>query len=189
MESGRWTRRRWLRRVSGGALAGPSAAMWAAAPVRAWGEAGAAVPITTVEQLQALDQAQLEAVYRQGVAAGLPPGRVRGTALLAPGTARGKLLARGARLVWQGKINDPSEAAAVNRFFGLRIIRAQVYQGESWLDGGPSLILDYSRTSRLYAANRDEIRLVAAGLYLGLMYARTEPRPTLSLTFALEARA
>jgi hypothetical protein len=97
-------------------------------------------------------------------------------------------MALGTRLVWQGKIFDSGSPAAVNRFFGLPIVRAQVYQAESWLDGGPSLVLDYSQTSRVYAQNRDEIRQVAPGLFLGLMYERTVPQPTLRMYFVLEAQ-
>lgn len=179
-DNGSWTRRRWLGVVSGSALSTSFTSSVRAQTVGA---------ITTVDQLLALNQAQIESVYREGTVAGLPAGRVRGTAILSPGTSRARLLSRGARLVWQGKIIDPADASAVNRFFGLKMIRAQVYQGQSWLDGGPSLILDYSQTSKIYAANRDEIRLVAPGLYLGLMYARTTPQPSMSLIFALEAHA
>ena len=68
------------------------------------------------------------------------------------------------------------------------MIRAQVFQDQSWLDGAPSLVLDYSRTSRVYAQNRDEIRQVAPGLFLGLMYARTPPQPTLRMYFVLEVQ-
>ena len=92
----------------------------------------------------------------------------------------------GTRLVWQGKIFDPTGSSAVNRFVGLPLVRAQVYQDQSWLDGAPALVLDYSRTSRVYAQNRDEIRQVAPGLFLGLMYARTLPQPSLRMYFALE---
>ena len=130
----------------------------------------------------------VDALYRQGTSVGMPPGRVRGTALLAPGTRRNAALARGTRLVWQGKVFEPAEAFAVNRFFGLPMIRAQVFQDQSWLDGAPALVLDYSRTSRVYAQYRDEIRQIAPGLFLGLMYARTTPQPTLRMYFALESQ-
>jgi len=131
---------------------------------------------------------ELDALYRQGSVAGIPPGRVRGTAILAPGTRRNEAMARGTRLVWQGKVFDPAGSSAVNRFFGLPIVRAQVYQEQSWLDGAPTLVLDYSRTSRIYAQNRDEIRQIAPGLLLGLMYVRTTPQPTLRMYFVLEAQ-
>ena len=120
-------------------------------------------PGLTIDQLLAMTPSQIESVYRLGTAVAIPPGRVRGTALLAPGTRRAHLVSRGARLMWQGKVFEPGETTAVNRFFGLHIIRGQLYEGPSWLDGRPSLILDYSQTSRIYADNRDEIRQVAPG--------------------------
>ena len=141
----------------------------------------------TVDRLVQMSGPELDALYRQGAAVGIPAGRVRGTALLAPGTRRNGAMAAGTRLVWQGKVFDPAEPLAVNRFFGLPLIRAQVMQDQSWLDGAPSLVLDYSRTSRVYAQYRDEIRQVAPGLFLGLMYARTAP-PTLRMYFVLEVQ-
>jgi hypothetical protein len=142
----------------------------------------------TLDALLRMSAAELEMVYRQGSASSISEGRVRGTALLRPGTRRTRALSRGARLIWQGKVFEPGQSTAVNRFFGLPIVRGQLYQGPSWLDGHPSLVLDYSQTSRVYADNRDEIRQVAPGLYLGLMYDRTTAPPGLVMYFALEAR-
>jgi hypothetical protein len=145
-------------------------------------------PAVGVAQLLQVSGVELEALYRQGIVAGMPPGRVRGTAMLAPGTRRNEVMAQGTRLFWQGKQFNPAESSAVNRFFGLPMVRAQVYQERSWLDGAPTLVLDYSQTSRIYARNRDEIRQVAPGLFLGLMYARTMPQPTLRMYFILETQ-
>lgn len=140
----------------------------------------------TLEQLLGMSPAQIENVYRQGTAVAIPPGKVRGTALLAPGTRRARMVSRGARLLWQGKVFEEGQSTAVNRFFGMRVVRGQLYQGPSWLDGGPALVLDYSQTSRVYADNRDEIRQIAPGLFLGLMYNRTTSPPELQMYFALE---
>jgi hypothetical protein len=148
----------------------------------------AQAPALSAGQLLQMSGPELDAIYRQGSAVGIPPGRVRGTAILAPGSRRNRAMALGTRLVWQGKIIDPDGTAAVNRFFGLPIVRARVYQDRSWLDGAPSVVLDYRQTSRIYAENRDEIRQVAPGLFLGLMYGRTEPQPTLRMYFALEVQ-
>jgi hypothetical protein len=139
-----------------------------------------------VSNLVQMSSAELDALYRQGTVVGLPAGRVRGTALLAPGARRNGLMAASTRLIWQGKIIDPADSTAVNRFFGLPIVRGRLYQGPSWLDGAPALILDYSGTSHVYARNRDEIRQVAPGLFLGLMYARATPQPTLKMYFVLQ---
>ena len=141
----------------------------------------------TLDQLLGMTPAKIEDVYRQGNAVAIPPGRVRGTALAgAWNAAHARIVSRGSRLLWQGKVIEADEATAVNRFFGMRMIRGQLYEGPSWLDGRPSLILDYSQTSRIYADNRDEIRQVAPGLFLGLMYNRTTAPPELSMCFALE---
>jgi hypothetical protein len=153
----------------------------------AGGSGGTAVAqVTTMAQLLRKSGPELDDLYRHGSAVAIPPGRVRGTAILAPGTGRNGLLALGTRAIWQGKVIDPGGSVAVNRFFGLPVLRAAVYQDHSWLDGGPALILDYSQTSRVYAQNRDEIRQIAPGLYLGLMYARTAPQPTLRMHFVLQ---
>jgi hypothetical protein len=148
--------------------------------------AQAPVAGVSLAQLVRMSPAELEQLYRQGTAAAIPAGRVRGTALLTPGTWRTRPLARATRLVWQGKIFQPESGTAVNRFFGLPIVRASVYLGPSWLDGGEALVLDYSQTSRVYAGNRDEIRQVGPGLFLGLMYDRTTAPPSLTMYFALE---
>ncbi|MDG3006012.1 hypothetical protein [Paludisphaera mucosa] len=155
------------------------------------GEARAQAPAGPlgVASLRDMSESELQAVYRQGTAVALPAGRVRGTVLPAPGTRRNAAMSVGARAIWQGKIVDPTGATAVNRFFGVSTIRGQLYQAESWLDGNPSLILDYAKTSRVYAKNRDEIRRIGPGLYLGLMYSRTSPQPTLSMYFVLEVES
>lgn len=147
-----------------------------------------AAPGVTLDTLLQMSPTELETLYRQGTATAIPEGRIRGTAILSPGTRRTRVLSRGARLMWQGKVVEPGQTSAVNRFFGMRIVRGQVYQGPSWLDGQASLILDYSQTSYVYANNRDEIRQVAPGLYLGLMYDRTTAPPGLLMYFALESR-
>ena len=151
-------------------------------------EAQTSTSVLTARDLIPLSGPELDALYRGGSAVGLPTGRVRGTALPAPGARRNGAMSAGSRLVWQGKIIDPSGESATNRFFGVPMIRGRLYQGESWLDGGPAVILDYAETSRVYGQNRDEIRQIAPGLYLGLMYGRTQPQPTLRMYFALEAR-
>jgi hypothetical protein len=116
----------------------------------------------------------------------IPTGKIRGQALLNPGTKLAVPTSRASRLVWQGKIFHANGRTAVNRFFGIRMIKADVYCAESWRDGRPALILDYSQTSLLYAPYRDEIRQIAPGLYLGLMFDRTTCPPKLKMYFALE---
>ena len=74
----------------------------------------------------------------------------------------------------------------INRVLGFgRAIPATVYQGESLIDGQPSLILDYSG-SKLWPDVRDELREVEPGLYLGVMY-KGKPAQQ-KMFFTLDAR-
>jgi hypothetical protein len=141
----------------------------------------------SLDDLARMSPGQLDWLYANGVATGVRGGKVRGRALFAPGTSTAVARSRAARLLWQGKVFHPEEATAVNRFFGMRVIKGNLYLGESWRDGRPALILDYKDTSLVYAKYRDEIRQIAPGLYLGLMYARTSPQPTFKMYFALQA--
>lgn len=150
------------------------------------GAVHAGAGVATVDDLLRLSPAQLEWLYQASPPAPLPSGKVRGTPLLRTGTRMARPVSRGARVLWQGKVFRPNEAEAVNRFLGLRVIRGELYQAPSWLDGRPALILDYARTSKVYAKYRDEIRQVAPGLYLGLMFDRTTCPPSRTTFFALE---
>lgn len=144
-------------------------------------------PAMTIDDLVRKSGPELDALYASGSSPSIPDGRVKGRAIYGPGTKLAVPMSRGARLVWQGKVFDAAGGTAVNKFFGVRAVRGRLYQGESWRDGAPALILDYQGTSKVYANYRDEIRQVGPGLYLGLMYARTSPNPTLKMYFALEA--
>ena len=52
----------------------------------------------------------------------------------------------------------------------LRQIVAQLEVADSWVDDRPCVVLDYSYTSNVAKMVRDEIRLVAPGLYLGVIW-------------------
>ncbi len=86
-------------------------------------------------------------VYQSSNAVSLPAGKVKGRVILFPGTRITRPASKVARLMWRGKIFKNEQSMAVNRFFGIKMIKANVYQDQSWLDGRPSLILDYSQTS------------------------------------------
>ena len=127
-------------------------------------------PTVTVCQLVHSCPEELDAIYRGGTAPSTLSGKVRGTAIPSPGSCFGPARSKATKVVWQGKVFDPCCGTATNKFFGLPAVKANVYAGESWMDGKPALILDYSQTSLVYRNMRDEIREVAPGLYLGLMY-------------------
>lgn len=148
-------------------------------PPSGWG-------VQSLDDLVRLDPIALESLYRQSPPAPMPAGKVLGRPVVLPGSIVAVPASRAGRLLWQGKIFDPETGIAVNRFFGVRAIRGELSYGESWLDGGPALILDYERTSRIYGPYRDELREVAPGLVLGLMYDRRTPKPKLVRFFALD---
>ena len=143
-------------------------------------------PVWTVDALTKLTPAMLDDVYRKGVVGCVPVGPVRGTALVSPGSPINPIASKVSRAFWQGKVFQDGGTAAVNKFVGVPIIAGKVYQGTSWLDGQPSMILDYEHTSKLYRKYRDEIRMVGPGVYLGLMHDRTTPDHRLKMYFVFE---
>jgi len=54
--------------------------------------------------------------------------------------------------------------------FSIPSIRAEVYSGESWYDGKPYVVLDYSKSSKIAGRIRDEIRQVAPNEYLSMVF-------------------
>ena len=76
----------------------------------------------------------------------------------------------------------------VNKMFGVSGIKGEVGYADGWLDGKPSAVIDYRRTSLVWGKSRDEIREVAPGLYLGIMF-KAGCEPTIQSFFALDARA
>jgi hypothetical protein len=52
----------------------------------------------------------------------------------------------------------------------VKAIAAEVYKAPSWIDGKESIILDYSKRSLVAHWVRDEIRLIAPGTYLGVVF-------------------
>ncbi len=142
--------------------------------------------VRRLDDLSRLTPGQLEALYAQSAPGAIPRGKVRGLALLRPGTKFGPAISRGARVTWQGKVFNADGTSSINRFFGVKAVRADVSYGPSWRDGNPAIILDYNRTSKVYERYRDELREVAPGLYLGLMFDRNVSPPKLKMYFAVQ---
>jgi hypothetical protein len=130
----------------------------------------------TRSDLMRMSQRELDARYREvGTPGSVPKGETAGTVMILPGSPLGAPLRTLARLLlWQGKVFVPSQHDLKNRISPLRRlgIRAQVYQGTSWLDGGPSTIIDYSQTSLVARWIRDEIREVGPNLWMGKVFVR-----------------
>ena len=143
--------------------------------------------ILDVNALMRMSQEQLDDLYRASLAGPIPSGEGQGTVLIAPRTAVAETAARLIHLLaWQGKVFDPDKGELRNEVLpiGLRAVIAQVYKGPSWFDSRESIVLDYSRTSLIAHWIRDEIREVAPGLYLGIVYWNHDKLINFALTFS-----
>lgn len=138
-----------------------------------------------VQELFTKSREELDELFLNAESGPIPDGAAKGTALIAPGTSFSDDLAQVVNLfAWQGKTFDAKGGVLRNRItaFGLNAIVAEVYHGDSLLDGKPCVVLDYSKTSLVARWIRDEIRLVSPHLYLGRVYWDEKP----ILHFALE---
>jgi hypothetical protein len=116
---------------------------------------------------------ELDDLFRTCPPGEVPGGPVDGTAIIAAGTRTTKIVAKLARAVaWRGKVFDPGGRTLTNRVspWDVRAIKATVYREPSWVDGRECIVIDYSKTSIVARGVRDEIRLVATGLYLGVVW-------------------
>jgi hypothetical protein len=123
--------------------------------------------------LRRMDNRDLDMLFRSSPAGDLPHGRLPGTGLLFPGTPVCAPLAWLLQLlVWQGKETEASGRSLKNLIgpLGMRSIRALLSHDRSWVDGENCVLIDYSMTSIVARSVRDEVRLVAPDLYLGVVW-------------------
>lgn len=125
------------------------------------------------EALLDLSQSELDDLFRASGAGPIPAGEAAGTVIIHPGTILADIAADAAEAVaWQGKVFDPVSKTLKNKVTaaGVQEVQAAVDFGESWFDHKTCIVLDYSKTSTVAHAVRDEIRQVAPGLYLGIVF-------------------
>jgi hypothetical protein len=126
-----------------------------------------------VADLLKMSQAELDALFTASEPGPIPDGQGDGTAIIAPGTVYSPEIAALINIfAWQGKVFDAKTGLLRNRIlpWGLHAVVARVYQDTSWLDAKPCIALDYSETSIVPQWNRDEIRMIQPGTYLGVVY-------------------
>lgn len=143
----------------------------------------------TARQLLEKRAGELDRLFASAPAGPIPEGEATGAAIACPGTIFARPIAWFARwFLWQGKIFSPAERCLRNRItaFGFTAIKAQVYAGKSWFDERPCTVIDYSQTSLLARFIRDEIRLVAPGLYLGQVYVGRRRKPILKFSLSFQ---
>lgn len=128
-----------------------------------------------------LSEAERDLIYRRTEAGNLPMGITEGTAIALDPPLSSRTVPAVAALAhtfaWQGKIfdlyaPDQQSGVAVNRVtpFSLPAVVAKVYRTESWMDGKPTIVIDYSQTSWLARQVRDEIREVLPGVWMGKVW-------------------
>jgi hypothetical protein len=116
---------------------------------------------------------ELDELFSASPPGPIPAGETDGTAIAFAGTEFAGVAAKlGHLLAWKGKVFDAERGVLLNRITPLDVhaVRAKVYRADSWFDQRPCIVLDYSETSILAHYVRDEIREVADGLYLGLVF-------------------
>jgi len=129
--------------------------------------------ITDPAQFLHMTDAQLDDLFRNSPAGEIPTGEGDGTAIIKPGSDISDEIARLIHFfTWKGKVFDPETGTLKNKILplGHKAIIAKVYKGESWFDKKSCIVLDYSETSLIAKWIRDEIREVAPGIYLGIVY-------------------
>lgn len=127
----------------------------------------------TVADLSRMTPDDVDQTFRKGEVGQLPEGEARGTAIFRPGwSLQPKTEPLVYNCFWQGKLFDGRTRTLKNVILplGIPAISADVYVEASWFDKQPCVVLDYSKRSVLAKYIRDEIRRVAPGLYLGLVY-------------------
>ena len=118
---------------------------------------------------------ELDRRFRAGAAGDLPESPLVGAVLVLTGTPLARPVAHLIRaFAWQGKVVPAGRGELVNRVLPFRIeaVRAKICRGQSWFDGRPCIVVDYSRTSLVAAMVRDELREIEPRLWLGFAYMR-----------------
>lgn len=131
-------------------------------------------PVVPSERvLLGMSNAALDRLFRSSPAGVVPDGTMVGTVLAFSGSWLARPLAALTRaFVWQGKVVNRRRGVLKNKVTPLRLrsFKALVAPDLSWVDTRPCVVLDYSRTSLLARAVRDELRLVGPHLYLGVVW-------------------
>ena len=141
----------------------------------------------TQNDLLDLSSAELDDLFRRSAAGEMPDGDADGKVLVGSDNddVSDNVAWVAKTLAWKGKVFNREKGDLKNKIlpFGIKAVRAKVYKEASWFDGKETIVLDYSKTSFFARKVRDEIREVAPGLYLGLVYWKRDKVLHFSLDF------
>jgi hypothetical protein len=141
-------------------------------------------PVTSMADLKRLNRSQIEAMYAGAEPGAQPVGFARGEFLFLTETSLPRLKKGLIGAIWKGK-HFSEDGGFINQFAGFRAVRSQVATGPSHIDGRPSLILEYPEKTPYFGNMRDEVREVAPGVYLSMLFDRATP-PRLQGCLGLE---
>jgi hypothetical protein len=115
---------------------------------------------------------ELDRLFEKSEAGAIPRGRGAGTALAGTASQFARPFAKVASVFWQGKRFEALHDELRNLITRAELpaFRARVREEPSLVDGRPCIVLDYSKTSWLARPIRDEIRQVAPGEFLGIVF-------------------
>jgi len=141
----------------------------------------------THNDLLDLSGEELDELFRRSPAGEIPNGDAEGKVLVGSDDddVSDKVAWIARTLAWKGKVFNREKGDLKNKIlpFGIKAVRAKVYKQASWFDGEETIVLDYSKTSFFARKVRDEIREVAPGLFLGLVYWKKDKVLHFSLDF------
>ncbi|MET0939003.1 MAG: hypothetical protein ABWY51_07250 [Gaiellaceae bacterium] len=149
---------------------------------------GVSVSVALTENdLLDLSDDELDELFRRSPAGEIPDGDAAGKVLVGSENedVSDTVSWIAKTLAWKGKVFSREKGELKNKIlpFGIKAVRAKVYKEASWFDGVETIVLDYSKTSFFARHVRDEIREVAPGLYLGLVYFKKDKVLHFSLKF------
>ena len=141
----------------------------------------------TQNDLLDLSSDELDELFRRSPAGEIPNGDADGKVLVGSDDddVSDNVAWIAKTLAWKGKVFNREKGDLKNKIlpFGIKAVRAKVYKEASWFDGEETIVLDYSKTSFFARKVRDEIREVAPGLFLGLVYWKKDKVLHFSLDF------
>jgi hypothetical protein len=140
-----------------------------------------------MDDLLGMSGGELDELFRNSPPGEIPNGDADGRILVGIEPTVSRITGRiGRWIAWQGKVFDRQKGELKNKVgpLGFHLVKAKVYKEASWFDDKETIVLDYSKTSLVARSIRDEIREVAPGLYLGLVFQRRTKVLHFALKFA-----
>ncbi|MGL4553217.1 MAG: hypothetical protein ACRC33_18790 [Gemmataceae bacterium] len=113
---------------------------------------------------------QLDALFAAGSGNALPVGAFRGKVIYLDAKLP-KVRMASMNAAWKGK-EFGGDGSFINLWAAFKAVEARAVTEASWYDGRPAAVVDYAPGTPVFGNNRDEIREVAPGVWLGRFYER-----------------